>query len=100
MWLPFIIKAFLSRCITDIKSGFCIIIDVKYFHSKCSFSYIVTRDKKFFKKCKSESAIHVCKFSLRADVSYLLCCTRKRDVCVSASLIVFQCHAVRGINVA
>ena len=27
---------------------------------------------------------------LRADVSYFLCCTRKRDVCVTPSLIVFQ----------
>ena len=30
---------------------------------------------------------------LRADVSYFLCCTRKRDVCVMPSLIVFQCPA-------
>ena len=27
---------------------------------------------------------------LRADVSYFLCCTRKRNVCVMPSLIVFQ----------
>ena len=27
---------------------------------------------------------------LRADVSYFLCCTRKRDICVTPSLIVFQ----------
>ena len=27
---------------------------------------------------------------LRADVSYFLCCTRKRDVCVTPWLIVFQ----------
>ena len=27
---------------------------------------------------------------LRADVSYFLCCTRRRDVCVMPSLIVFQ----------
>ena len=29
-------------------------------------------------------------FCLCADVSYFLCCTRKRDVCVTPSLIVFQ----------
>ena len=29
-------------------------------------------------------------FCLRADVSYFLCYTRKRDVCVTPSLIVFQ----------
>ena len=27
---------------------------------------------------------------LRTDVSYLLCCTRKRDICVTQSLIVFK----------
>jgi len=27
---------------------------------------------------------------LRADISYFLCCTQKRDVCVTPSLIVFQ----------
>ena len=27
---------------------------------------------------------------LRADVSYFLCCSRKRDICVTSSLIVFQ----------
>ena len=27
---------------------------------------------------------------LRADISYFLCCMRKRDVCVTPSLIVFQ----------
>ena len=32
---------------------------------------------------------------LRADVSYFLCCTRKRDVCVTPSLIVFQRPAGR-----
>ena len=32
---------------------------------------------------------------LRADVSYFLCCTRKRDVCVTLSLIVFQRPAGR-----
>ena len=32
---------------------------------------------------------------LRADVSYFLCCTRKRDVCVTPSLIVFQHPAGR-----
>ena len=37
---------------------------------------------------KRRTAIHwTC---LRADVSYFLCCTRKRDVCVTPSLIVFQ----------
>ena len=29
-------------------------------------------------------------FCLRADISYFLCCTRKRDVCVTPLLIVFQ----------
>ena len=29
-------------------------------------------------------------FCLRADVSYFLCYTRERDVCVTPSLIVFQ----------
>ena len=32
---------------------------------------------------------------LRADVSYFLCCTGKRDVCVTPSLIVFQHPAGR-----
>ena len=32
---------------------------------------------------------------LRADVSYFLCCTGKRDVCVTPSLIVFQRPAGR-----
>ena len=32
---------------------------------------------------------------LHADVSYFLCCTRKRDVCVTPSLIVFQRPAGR-----
>ena len=32
---------------------------------------------------------------LRADVSYFLCCTRKRDVCVTLSLNVFQRPAGR-----
>ena len=32
---------------------------------------------------------------LRADVSYFLYCTRKRDVCVTPSLIVFQRPAGR-----
>ena len=32
---------------------------------------------------------------LRADVSYFFCCTRKRDVCVTPSLIVFQRPAGR-----
>ena len=35
------------------------------------------------------------KACLRADVSYFLCCTRKRDVCVTPSLIVFQRPAGR-----
>ena len=39
------------------------------------------------------ASVNVCKpwiICLRADVSYFLCCTRKRDVCVTPSLIVFQ----------
>ena len=32
---------------------------------------------------------------LRADVSYFLCCTRKGNVCVTPSLIVFQRPAGR-----
>ena len=32
--------------------------------------------------------------SLRADVYYFLCFTRKRDLCVTPFLIVFQCPAV------
>ena len=34
-------------------------------------------------------------YCLRADVSYFLCCTRKRDVFVTPSLIVFQRPAGR-----
>ena len=46
-------------------------------------------------------------YGLRADVSYFLCFTRKGDVCVTPSLIVFQypavfffpgIHAVLGLN--
>ena len=32
--------------------------------------------------------------SLRADISYFLCFTRKKDVCVTPFLILFQCPAV------
>ena len=35
----FIIKACLSRRDIEKKNGFCVFIDVKYFHSKCSFSF-------------------------------------------------------------
>ena len=35
---------------------------------------------------------------LRADVSYFLCCTRKRDVCVTPALIVFQHPAEYSIS--
>ena len=35
---------------------------------------------------------------LRADVSSFLCCTRKRDVCVTPSLIVFQQGILFRIN--
>ena len=40
------------------------------------------------------------KHCLRADVSYFLCCTRKRDVCVTPWLIVFQRPAGRVFYIA
>ena len=66
MWLRFIIKASLSRpiIIIDKKMGFCILIDLKYFHSKCIVFLNYNKRQKAFQKCKSESAIHVCKFDL------------------------------------
>ena len=48
--------------------------------------------KTFHMQPDVKSSISTC---LGADVSYFLCCTRKRDVCVTPSLIVFQRSAGR-----